>query len=68
LQLLLRGTTSADDRLVVLHEWITSECFTLPDGDWTQLLTTTLPEDSPITIVRGVWEPQVPTLAVFARR
>jgi isoamylase len=68
LQLLLRGATAADDRLVVLHEWITAECFTLPEGDWIPLLTTTLPDDAPVMIVGGVWEPQFPTLAVFSRR
>jgi hypothetical protein len=51
----------------VLHEWITSELFTLPEGNWTPVLTTALPDDVPVVIVDGIWEPQFPTLAVFAR-
>ena len=68
LQLLLHGKEAADDRLVVLHEWITSECFTLPAGTWTLLLSTALPDDAPVFVIDGIWEPQFPTLAIFARR
>ena len=68
LQLLLHGDEASDDRLVVLHEWVTSECFTLPAGEWNLLLSTALADDAPVSVVDGVWEPQFPTLAVFARR
>ncbi len=68
LQLLLHGNEASEDRLVVLHEWITSECFTLPAGEWVLLLSTALTNDAPVVVVDGIWEPQFPTLAVFARR
>ena len=65
--MLLLGTSDERDRLVVLHEGDEPEAFTLPKGDWTTLLTTALPGDPALSIVDGVFCPEYPCVAVFAR-
>ncbi len=67
LQLLLLGSSDEQDRLIVLHEGDEPEEFTLPKGDWNTLLTTALAGDPDLEIVDGVFCPEYPCVAVFAR-
>ena len=67
LQLLLLGSSGDRDRLVILHEGDESEEFTLPEGEWHALLTTALPDDPELKMIDGVFAPEYPCVAVFAR-
>ncbi len=67
LQLLLLGPSVEQDRLVVLHEGDEPEEFTLPKGEWNPLLTTARRGDPALEIIDGVFCPEYPCVAVFAR-